>query len=341
MLAPRGCRGTAEEETAVPIRPLVLRLLCVLAFALAATGVARAQPAKVVIGAYVNKLQDFNFRDSHYAVDFYIWFRWKAEGPLADYKPLDSMELINGRIDSKTSVVEKKIGDMNYASARIAASITQNFDLRAFPFDRHRLEIHVEDSQFVASQLQFEADGVNSRLGDELGVPGWVLSEFRAQISNKIYKTNYGDVSLPTDARSDYSRFTIDMDMNRADYRSAAKLLSTVLAATLVAFVAFLIRPVDVDPRFGLPVGALFAVAASAFVVASAVPDSGVLTAADQMHMLAMAFIFGVLVQSAYSLKLDEGEQEARWKRADRIALVVFPLLFFSATAIIILRTVR
>jgi hypothetical protein len=311
----------------VPHR-LIARLLALFALALLLALPARAEPAKVVIGAYVNKLYEISFPESRYAVDFYIWFRWKAEGELKDYKPLESMELINGRIDSKTSIVEKKIGDMNYASARVAATIFKNWELRAFPFDNHRLFVHVEDSQFVAEQMVYVSDETNSRIGDELSVPGWNLGRFTPMVTNKTYKTNYGDVSLPTDALSNYSRFTFGMNMERANFGSAAKLLSTVLAATLVAFIAFAIRPVDVDPRFGLPVGALFAVAASAFVVASSVPDSGVLTVADQMHMLSMAFIFFVLVESAVSLKWDESEQEAKWRRLDRIALVVFPVLF-------------
>lgn len=314
------------------------RLLLLFAMALWVALPARAEPAQVVIGAYVNKLNEISFPESRYSVDFYIWFRWKPEGALKDYKPLDSMELMNGRIESKTSIVEKQIGDMNYASARVAATIFKNWELRAFPFDNHRLFIHVEDSQFPAEQMRFVADEANSRLGDELAVPGWTLAGFKPEVTAKTYRTNYGDVSLPTDARSDYSRFTFGMDMNRANYGSAAKLLATVLAATLVAFVAFAIRPVDVDPRFGLPVGALFAVAASAFVVASAVPDSGVLTVADQMHMLAMLFIFGVLVQSAISLKWDEAEQEAKWKLSDRIAMGVFPVLFFGISAWIVAR---
>lgn len=318
-------------------RPLLSLLLAFAVLLGAATG-AQAQPAEVVVGAYVNKLQDINFRESLFNVDFYIWFRWKPEGALKDYKPLESMELINGRIDSKTSVVEKQIGDTNYASARIAATIFKNWELASFPFDRHQLSIYVEDSQFVASQLRFIADETNSRLGDELGVPGWTMSKFTPSVSTKTYKTNYGDVSLPTDARSDYSRFTFGMNMDRANFGSAAKLLSTVLAATLVAFVAFAIRPVDVDPRFGLPVGALFAVAASAFVVASAVPDSGVLTVADQLHMVSMLFIFFVLVESAISLKWDEAEQEARWKRMDRIALILYPVAFFAWTGTVIVR---
>ena len=331
-----------NERTDVPHR-LIARLLSLIALAvlLCAPAARAAEPAKVIVGAYVNKLNEISFPQSKYSIDFYIWFRWKPEGELKDYKPLESMELINGRIESKSSIVEKTIGDTNYASARIAATIFKNWELKAFPFDSHRMFVHVEDSQFFAEQVQFVPDVPNSRLGDELGVPGWTLTGFKPEVTQKTYKTNYGDASLPTDALSNYSRFTFGMNMERASFGSAAKLLSTVLAATLVAFIAFAIRPVDVDPRFGLPVGALFAVAASAFVVASSVPDSGVLTVADQMHMLAMLFIFGVLVQSAISLKWDESEQEAKWKRSDGLALIVFPILFFACTAWIVASGLR
>ena len=68
-----------------------------------------AEPAQVVVGSYINKIQDLNFKENKYALDFFIWFRWKPEGALADYKPLDSFEIINGKIENKGSIVEKKI----------------------------------------------------------------------------------------------------------------------------------------------------------------------------------------------------------------------------------------
>ena len=106
--------------------------------------------------------------------------------------------------------------------------------------------------------LQFEPDITNSGLGDEISLPGWTLSGFAAEVTPKTYKSNYGDTSLPTDAESTYSRLTFGMDMHRQGWGSAIKLLSTVIFATLVAFVAFGIKPSDVDPRFGLGIGALF-----------------------------------------------------------------------------------
>lgn len=291
-----------------------------------------AAPQKVVVGTYINKLQEVSFKESKFTLDFYIWFRWKPVGELAEYKPLESMELINGRIDGKSSIVEKKIGELNYASARISATIFKTWGLDTFPFDKHRIQVHLEDSQYVASQLGFEADVANSRLGDEIAIPGWLLSGFVAEVTPKTYKSNYGDTSLPTDALSTYSRLSFGMDMNRDGWGSAIKLMSTVVFATLVAFVAFGIKPSDVDPRFGLGVGALFAVAASAFVVASTVPDSRLLTIADQVHIISMAFIFASVVQSAFCLAWDEAGLEARYKRVDFWSLILFPLAFLLWT---------
>jgi hypothetical protein len=305
-------------------------LAAVLLLGLADSGGAAnvAEPARVVIGAYVNQILDLSFKDRRYSIDFWIWFRWKAQGELADYKPLDSFEIINGRIDYRTSIVEKQIGDVNYASARITASISQPWDLDAFPLDSHRLRIHVEDSKLVASQMAFELDSMNSHLGDEINLSGWTVTFFDAGVAPKGYYTNYGDISLPTGARSEFSRFTFSMDLRRDNHDAAIKLLTTMIVAPFVAFAAFLIKPVDVNTRFGVGVGALFAVATSAVIVASAVPDSSALTAADRLHMISMSFIFASLVQSAMSMKWDATGHARRSMLADRFCLVVFPLLF-------------
>ena len=251
---------------------------------------AQAEPAKVVVGSYVYKIQGLNFKDNKYTLDFYLWFRWKTEGQQANYKPLDSFKLVNGYVESKGSIVEKKVGDMNYAAVRVRATMSENWQLEKFPFDRHKIEVFVEDSSAAADDLVFFPDLVNSKLGDEIDLAGWTPSSFSADVRAKVHHSNYGDPSLPTDACSEFSRFALAMDLHRQSFDSAIKLLSTVLLATAVAFVAFMVKPSDLDACFGMGVGVLFTVAASAFIASSSVPDSGVMTTADSMHMVAVAF---------------------------------------------------
>lgn len=303
--------------------------------------VARAEPAEVIVGTYVNKIQDVSFRDNKYTVDFYVWFRWKAEGALAGYKPLESFEIINGRVDNKTSVVEKKIGDVNYASARVSATIAENWELSNFPFDWHRSKVLIEDSANSTQDLLFVADKANSRLGDEIEMAGWRASSFASEVQRKLYRTNYGDTSLPTDAQSEYSRYVIAWNIDREGWGTAVKLLSTVILATAVAFVSFMVKPSDLDARFGMGVGALFAVAASEFIVSASVPDSASLTVADRVHMVALACIFLTLLISAFCLRLEVHEREELAFKIDHWCLIVLPLAFYGWVAWAIFKAAR
>ncbi len=303
--------------------------------------VGATEPATVIVGAYVNQILDLSFKERRYAIDFWVWFRWTAEGDMADYQPLESFELMNGRIENKSSIVEKRIDGVNYASARIMASISQPWELDAFPLDNHRLRIYLEDSRRVASELVYVIDVANSRLGDEIHLSGWTVSFFDAGVTTKVYHTNFGDISLPTTDRSEFSRFTFSMDLRRENHEAAIKLLTTMLVAPLVAFAAFLIRPTDVNTRFGVGVGALFAVATSAVIVASAVPDSSALTTADKLHMIAMIFIVASLVQSAICMKWVETGEEIRSKQVDRLCVFIFPLLFLLICSRVVQRALE
>ena len=33
---------------------------------------------KVVVGAYINDIQELDFKTNSYAIDLYVWFRWKG-----------------------------------------------------------------------------------------------------------------------------------------------------------------------------------------------------------------------------------------------------------------------
>lgn len=314
---------------------LLRRLAALLALAFwplfASADESAAKPVRVVTGVFVNGVQDVSFRDSKYAIDFYIWFRWNPGAAPDDFKPLEVFELVNGRIDNKSGMVEKAIGAEQYASARVLATMNEVWALSNFPFDNHRVRVHVENSTFDARRLVFVPDRENSRLGDEIRLSGWKMADFAIAERTQTYKSNYGDVSLPRDAESSYSRLTFSMQMSRDGNGIVFKILTIVIVSTLVAFVAFLVKPTDLDPRFGLGVGAQFAVAASWFIVSSLIPDSAVLTVADQVHILAMATVFASVVVSAWALRLYEGGKEAAADRLDRLCVIAFPAVFLLA----------
>ena len=218
------------------------------------------------------------------------------------------------------------------------ATIAETWELSHFPFDWHRTQVRIEDSSLTALDLAFVADKANSRLGNEIALAGWTASNFASDVQRRLYRTNYGDISLPTDAQSEYSRYVIAWDLDREGWGAAVKLLSTVLLATAVAFVSFMVKPSDLDARFGMGVGGLFAVAASAFIVSSSVPDSASLTVADRMHMVALGCIFLTLLISAFALRLEVRGREELAFRIDHWSLAILPLLFYGWVAWAIFR---
>jgi len=305
----------------------------------AALAQAPAGPAKVIVGAYINRISDVNFKDNKVSIDLFMWFRWEPVGVLEDYKPLETLEIVNGYLEDsgKSSKVEKTIVGTSYASARMRITVYHNWNIEAFPFDRHKIVIHIEDSALDAKALEFQVDDPrNSGLSTELVLPGWQIRPAAATAARHVYQSNFGDDTRGVELQSEYSRVGFGIDMSRKGLGTPVKVLTTVIMATLVAFVAFGIRPSDVDPRFGLGIGALFAVTASSYVVASIAPDSDVLTIADRIHIVAIFFIVASLVVSVFSLKWEEAGTEVRWRRLDACSMILFPLLFIVAVGVCI-----
>lgn len=104
-----------------------------------------------------------------------------------------------------------------------------------------------------------------------------------------------------------------------------AKLFFGLWVAVAIAFLAFFIRPTDVDPRFGLGVGAIFAAIASEYIVSSSLPDTNIITLADWLHLVAFGFIFISIAQSTWSLWLMQNGAEARSKKMDKLFVVLLP----------------
>ena len=87
-----------------------------------------------------------------------------------------------------------------------------------------------------------------------------------------------------------------------------------------------MVKPSDLDARFGMGVAALFAVAASAFVVSASVPDSASLTVADKLHTIALGGIFLTLLISALCLRLEVRDREDLAFKIDHWSLAILPL---------------
>jgi hypothetical protein len=241
--------------------------------------------------------------------------------------PLETFEIINGVVDSKVNIIHDLIdtptGKQRYSAARVVATVTKFFDISHFPNDSHVLTLNVEDAEREEGRLIYLADTTNTGVSPEVHVPGWDLRGSGSRISSNQYSTNYGNISLPTGNTSVYSRFSFDMSLVRPGVGYFFKLFWSLFLATVIALLALQIDPIDLDPRFGLGVGAIFAAIASAYVISSYLPETNQYTLADKMNMMAVGVIFLTILQSVVSLKMWKGGEEAKSKKFDKLCFYI------------------
>lgn len=281
---------------------------------------ADARPTLVTVGIYVDRILELSVKDVGWTVEFYIWFRWGGD----TLKTCEEFQVVDGTVDSREKEEDESIEGERYQRFRVVAKITKFFDIRRFPCDEHLLIIAVELPGHQRGEVLFVADQEGSSVSSRVKVPAYDLKPVVVLEKPHSYKTARGDPRLQKGAKSTYSQLRMGVGIERSGWGQYFKLFQSLYIAVLLALLAFFIRPTEVDPRFGLGVGALFAGVANAYVISSMVPDTGVLALADIVNGVGIAVILLTVLQSTISLHLYTIRKAHAVSRAfDRLSFAV------------------
>jgi hypothetical protein len=295
---------------------------------------AKPPPTKVDVGVYVIQIPSMNPKEHRFDIDFYIWFRWSGDA----LKPHETFELANGRILSK-KLLEKKVvkGGQNYAVLRCFATMTKFWDVSRFPLDDHELELQVEDSVSEEHIQVYVPDQENSTISQELRTPGWQVSGFRTTQGVKLYKTNYGDTTLPKGAESRYSRFVMSVKLERVGIGAFFKLFFPLYVAVCIALLSFMVLASDPGPRLGFAVGAIFASVGASYSIAAALPATTVFTLAERINVLTVGTVFLALLGNVYSVRLFKKSADlSRSIRLDRWWVVMAAIFYVVGNVVVL-----
>jgi hypothetical protein len=207
----------------------------------------------------------------------------------------------------------------------VTAKITKNFNVTRFPVDDHLMTLNIEDTANQSYELAYEPDAIGSAASSRVVVPGYMVYKTGLVVRPHSYKAPRGDLSLPEDFRGTYSQLIMGVWITRPGLGFFVKMFLGVYVAVAIALLVFFIKPTDVDPRFGLGVGALFAAIANSYITSTYLPDTGVLTLTDMVNSVAIMTIFLTLLQSTISLYIfDIQGNESLSRRFDHISFAVF-----------------
>ncbi|MBY0433580.1 MAG: hypothetical protein K2U26_05685 [Cyclobacteriaceae bacterium] len=283
-----------------------MKRICFLLLLLVSGWGASAQPDTVKVGAFVISVHDINFHDKEYTVRFWMWFLYKNEGfdftkqlDIPNAKSIDPPEAIIDTVEGKTWVMLK-----------MKCVMKENWLVHDFPFDHQHLKIQIENSILDNTVLIFDPDFAGSKIDDEEALDGWTIKNFKVSAQENYYATGFGDPRIGHDHQT-FSQFVIELDIERSAWGLFMKIFLGMYIAFLIATISFTPHPSELEPRFGLPVGGLFAAVGNKYIIDSLLPESSTFTLVDTLHALTFIAIFGTLLVSALALRqIDNGNKE-------------------------------
>lgn len=282
---------------------------------------AGAAPVRVTAGIYLDRIVELSVKEVGWTVDFYVWFRWRGQ----EVDPGEKFQVVDGSIESKEKITDSTNGDERYTLYRVVSRITKFFDVSRFPRDDHVLTINVEVPASERYQLLFVPDNESSGVSSRVQIEGYSIYKQAILEKPHAYRSTHGDPRLAVGTERVQSQLRMGVWIYREGWGFFLKLFVGLFGAVGVAMLAFFIKPTDVDPRFGLGVGALFAAIANTYITSSLVPDTGVLTLADIINGVGILIIFLSLLESTISLYLYDRLGKVELSRLfDRVSFVIF-----------------
>jgi hypothetical protein len=264
----------------------------------------KAQPDTVSVGAYVISVHDINFRDKQYTMRFWLWFVY--DNPDFDFST--QLDIPNAKSIDTPEIILDSLNGKAWAIMKMKATMKESWNVLDFPFDRQHLKVQIENTLFDDQSLVFKPD-----------------------VNGSTFDKNEAIDPAPERSLQNFSSFLIEMDIQRNAWGLFMKIFIGMYIAFLIAIISFTIHPSEFEPRFGLPVGGLFATVGNKYIIDSILPESSSFTLVDSLHTITFLGIFATLVVSAIALQeSDKGNKEAA-ERINKLGLklvIGFYILF-------------
>ena len=285
---------------------------------LSTLSLAQSSPEEVKVGIYVLNVGKFDLSSGSYTVDFYL--SMECDNPCNP----EGFEFMNGR----ASTIDKIIDEPSQKFYRIQAGLSENIDLKDYPFDRHYLPISIEDKRKTIEEQVYVLDEKNTGIDPSVTLVGWELEGWNGEVENHYYKT-YGET---------FSRLNFKIGIKRIYLTSILKTFLPIAFIVLVGLLALLIAERDkLWTRIGINTSSLIASVMFHLNITSSIPPVGYLTFADKF----MIFTYIILTLNLLStiqmmIHAKKGDENLE-RRIYKLSLIGIPALAIIGYAIIFL----
>ncbi len=279
-----------------------------------------AQPGDidtVRTGIFITSIHNIDFKQKEFTVSFWLWMKYK--NPDLDF--VNNLEIPNAKTVTKDFFTIDTSGEIITLQMKMQCIMKDSWAISNFPFDEQKLRISIENSQFDTSTMIFVADTLGEHFDSRFTLHGWNIDSCIVSAAKKVYKTSFGDETA-VKQESVYSAFRVRLSVTREAGELFLKMFLGMYLAFFVSYICFYIHTDSMDARFGLSVGALFAVVGNKYIIESSLPESSSFTMVDILHGITLLFILLVIAANTYCLRLfKKGQDEKAIQFDNRISI--------------------
>jgi hypothetical protein len=287
----------------------------------------------VLIGAYVDNIQDIDPQTNSFLADVYVWMRWTNK-KLQPWKTMEFTNLYQAwqliTTTSQDEPVAQPDGSLYYL-ARYQGAFNSVLSLRDYPFGKQQLEIEIEDIRNEAVALRYVADTTTVAISPEISLPGYIIGTPTLRIRDNAYPTDFGFLDKTKD--NVYSRALITTPVATPITSNVFKYLVPIVLVMIAAGLIFLIPPGLVEGRIGLAITALLTLVAMEWTSTDRLPINSYLTLLDSLYLVSLTFILISLIQAIRISWVARDQDEAAAIRKDEAAMKVFYVAYAAAFA--------
>ena len=330
-----------------------LALMLFIAVGFGATAVSLPGPAhaedldprKVIVGAYINDIQELDTERGSYTIDFYMWFRWRS--PVVD--PTDSIEVMNSNaMENTTSSSTGGVSGRPFTEApvtmpdgskyqgfRYQGVFSKNMDLHRFPFDIQQLSVLFEDINQDARELEFVPDTAPVTINEQVTIPGFEIGTPTLTVISHQYPTSFGDLTAPPNPT--YSRIMLAVPVARDALPYLVKIMLPIMIVVLITSLIYMIPARLEDARTGIGVTAMLTMVALQWSTDSDLPSVEYLMMVDVIYIISMAYILVAMGYSVFaSRRTNQETAEAMLTALDRRMGVTSLVIYVVVLAIVV-----
>ncbi len=323
------------KRRAIPASAAIL-LIVLTALLGASPGLAQGKaPAVCKMGVSIEDLYDLDMARDTFGATMWLW----SLCPSPDLKPLETIEFASAASLNLGNVTASEVGPGQfYASRHVQGTFRYNWNMDFYPFDRQRIVIPIDESEYGADTLVFEADTASSFLNPNIRdrLDEWKISDLTVEALVTEHASTYG---VPGLTSSRYARLDAIIDLERTQTVTFFKLTSGVFAAAFIAFISFFYDPNDrsgFGGKLGLLVGCLFAVLVNLRSADTSIGDMGHFTLVTKIHLVTLVLIIVLAFIALWDRRKMELGGERR--HPDWPKLTVTGAVYLAVMATLIIR---